>query len=226
MKETDLYEPVSSWLQERGYTVYPEVVCGWGGRRADVVGIKEKESIIVEMKTSLSLELISQGVDWVEGRSANRVYLAVPAPQGSISNYVQILLKREGLGLLLVSRQNGKCSEHWSSKPRLIETDTKNRVYIGNWITDLHKDLDIKGGHSGGGYLTGYRITMMKVREVMENIFQGDWCTVPQILEHAETHYINPRQSLPKALLEFESEWCISKLEGRRRYFKVRGEKK
>ncbi|MCL6599808.1 MAG: hypothetical protein K6T81_13895 [Alicyclobacillus macrosporangiidus] len=57
MKETDLFEPVKKWLEERDFIVYSEVQFD---RRADVVGRLGNILVVVELKTSLSLDLIEQ----------------------------------------------------------------------------------------------------------------------------------------------------------------------
>ena len=45
MKETDLYQPVKSFLEASGYMVKAEITS------ADVVGIKDDYIVIVELKT-------------------------------------------------------------------------------------------------------------------------------------------------------------------------------
>lgn len=84
------------------------------------------------------------------------------------------------------------------------------------------------GGHRGGGYVTSYKLTMDRIRNVLE--WERDrrdsdgWMTVRDICARVETHYANPRASVAKALLNFEHEWCESKYDNGKLYFRLRRE--
>ena len=52
---------------------------------------------------------------------------------------------------------------------------------------------------------------------------EGDWVTVDDILDHCDTHYRNPKASVMATLKEkWNQDWCESKLENRRRYFRMK----
>ncbi|MNW28680.1 hypothetical protein D3C74_55110 [compost metagenome] len=226
MKETELYAPVKEWLEAQGYTAYPEVECRVN--RADVVGIKGNESVIVEMKTSLSLELIAQGVEWVYKNSANKVYLAIPRLQKDISYYVSSLLSREGLGLIMVdpyekSEWIGKCRVRLN--PRDLDvTLALDRDNISKAVTPMHLELGIEGGHSGGGYLTTYKATMIRVQQFLWESKKGEWTLMKEILSNCTTHYSgdNPGAALGRAMEQFESTWCETKIINRRKHFRAK----
>ena len=55
MKETNLYQPVKSYLEDSGFVVKAEI------NQADIVAVKGDYIIIVELKLSISLKLIYQG---------------------------------------------------------------------------------------------------------------------------------------------------------------------
>jgi hypothetical protein len=104
MLETDLYAPVKSFLEDRGYEVKAEVT------GCDVVAEKAGEPLlVVELKTAFNLDLVLQGVDRLS--VADVVYLAVPAPdtptkrknfRAKQKGFVK-LCRRIGVGLLLVA---------------------------------------------------------------------------------------------------------------------------
>lgn len=57
IKESELFEPVKEWLEEKGYEVFSEVSPRYsGGKRADIIGRNSRAIAIVELKTTLSLE--------------------------------------------------------------------------------------------------------------------------------------------------------------------------
>jgi len=57
MKETEMYAPLKSYLENLGYEVHAEV------KGADVMAKKNDEHLIIEMKTSFSLQLVYQLVE-------------------------------------------------------------------------------------------------------------------------------------------------------------------
>ena len=99
MRETDLYPPVKALLESQGYEVKSEI------RDCDIVAVRGgEEPVIVELKLSLSLALLLQGVDR-QGIS-DAVYVAVPHGKGKrFANQVKDAVKlcrRLGLGLISV----------------------------------------------------------------------------------------------------------------------------
>ncbi|WP_029421754.1 hypothetical protein [Alicyclobacillus macrosporangiidus] len=228
LKETVLFEPVKHWLEERDFVVYSEVQLD---RRADVVGRCGKFIAVVELKRSLSLDLIEQCVDW--RRFAHYVYAAVPAPKRHVNGYARDLLRREGIGLLTIEParpvpfvpQNQQ-PQFWVScelTPRL-----NRQAYTDFLLRHLHEEhrTGPPGGHRGGGYVTPYRLTMGRIRDVLQSERErrnsDGWLSVRQICERVETHYANPRASVARALLDFEHDWCESKREGDKLYFRLR----
>jgi len=99
--ESDLYEPIKRFLEERGYTVKGEV------NGVDLVAYHpDRETVLVELKKSFNLKLVFQGIDRLA--LSDRVYLAVPASSvaGNVLNQnyksVKRLCRRLGLGLMQV----------------------------------------------------------------------------------------------------------------------------
>ena len=107
IKESDLYLPVKSFLEQQGYCVKAEVL------DCDVLAIKEgMADLVVELKLSFSLELIFQALQ--RQKISDDVYVAIPAANTALKrknwrakqkNCV-LLCKRLGIGLLLVDESN------------------------------------------------------------------------------------------------------------------------
>lgn len=101
--ETELYEPIKRFYEERGYTVKGEV------RHCDLVAVGEQEQdmVIVEFKKTFNLSLLLQGVDRM--LSCEQVYLAVErnrSKKGAVNQRwgeLTRLCKRLGLGLMTVT---------------------------------------------------------------------------------------------------------------------------
>ena len=98
MKETDLYPPLRSYLENQGYDVNSEV------KHCDITARKGEELIIVEMKTRFTLSLVYQAVS--RKKITPAVYVAVPVEGsgGYPPNYRSLkdLLRRLETGLILV----------------------------------------------------------------------------------------------------------------------------
>ncbi|TYQ12828.1 UNVERIFIED_CONTAM: hypothetical protein Cloal_3863 [Acetivibrio alkalicellulosi] len=96
--ERDLYSPVKKYLENKGFEVKGEV------EHCDVTAVKEDILLIVEMKTTLNLDVILQAA--IRQRMADYVYIAVPK-KGKLLytkrwKNICYLLRRLEIGLLLV----------------------------------------------------------------------------------------------------------------------------
>jgi hypothetical protein len=99
MRETDLYPPVKRFLEAQGYAVKGEI------RECDVVAMRAGDPpVIVELKTSFSLQLVLQGID--RQAVTDAVYLAFPPPKRRQHSDIVKLCKRLGLGILLVTGEH------------------------------------------------------------------------------------------------------------------------
>ena len=70
MPETDLYMPVKTLFENMGYSVKAEVL------DADVLAVKDGETVAIELKLSLNLDVIVQAA--LRQKVADKVYIAVP----------------------------------------------------------------------------------------------------------------------------------------------------
>lgn len=96
MLETELYEPIRSYLEQNGYSVQAEV------KGIDVVAVKDDALIAVELKTSINLSLLIQATR--RQAITPSVYVAVPDPRRKGSHYRGAIrvLRQLNLGLFLV----------------------------------------------------------------------------------------------------------------------------
>jgi len=102
-RETDLYAPIKSYLEGQGYDVKGEVA------DCDVVAVRAGEDpVVVELKTSFSLQLIFQAVR--RQALTDTVYVAYAATTGRTrrnTRDVMALCRRLGIGLITV-RTSGR----------------------------------------------------------------------------------------------------------------------
>ena len=214
MRESDLYGPVKIYLEEADFEVFTEVlpqasnIPYFNHGRADIVAICRPVLAVVELKNTLSLDLIAQAVRW-KG-FANQVFVATPYPKMGYNRFALKLLKQEGIGLLAV--------QHEYVRMRLSpRTDSRA---ITTWKSILNDDYkELPGGHSGGGYLTIYKKMIRNIKEYLR-IRKSQWVPIENILDSCHTHYAHPKQSLASALIKIEHAWCESKKENGKLYFR------
>ncbi|MDA0238658.1 MAG: DUF2161 family putative PD-(D/E)XK-type phosphodiesterase [Proteobacteria bacterium] len=110
--EADLYAPIKSLLEAKGYEVKAEV------NSCDVVAKKEGAPVVVvELKRAFSIDLVLQGI--ARQSLADDIYLAVPAPDTAAKRrnwrsrqrgYLK-LCKMLGLGLILVDPDTAEAQQ-------------------------------------------------------------------------------------------------------------------
>lgn len=150
--ESDLYEPIKRYLEQRGYTVKAEV------KGVDLMAVHpEQEPILVELKKSFSLKLIFQGIERLA--MVDRVYLAVPAStaQSNVLNQshksVKKLCRRLGLGLFQVYFGPRKTRVDVLVDPGPYKPRTSARK-----AKALHQEFESRAGDPNTGGVTRKKI--------------------------------------------------------------------
>ena len=98
MKEYEMFPAIKALFEEAGYSVNAEV------KNCDVTAVRDDDLIIVEMKTSLNIKLLAQGIN--RQRSGADVYVAVPRPKGYDGRKwrdILCVIKKLELGLIFVT---------------------------------------------------------------------------------------------------------------------------
>jgi hypothetical protein len=147
MRETDLYQPVKSFLTAQGYEVKGEI------HNCDVVARRgEEPPVIVELKTGFTLNLVFQAIDRLA--VTDLVYLAVPETATRDWSEPMKLCRRLGLGLLLV---NGRIVE--ARLDPLPYAPRKNTKRAGRLLREFqHRVGDgTEGGSTRRPVMTAYR---------------------------------------------------------------------
>lgn len=185
MKEARLYGPVKEFWTARGYTVRGEVA------GCDLVARRDEELVVVELKNSMNLTLILQGID--RKAITEEVYLAVPAPKNPRrSQWVKTvrLCRMLGLGLLMVrigprgARVEVAC-EPGPYKPR---SNPRRRRLLLEEFTRRSGDFNV-GGSTGRPLVTAYREEALRIADYLH---RSGPSTVKQIRETASSPKAGP----------------------------------
>jgi hypothetical protein len=161
--ETDLYPPVKAFLERQGYTVKAEI------GRCDVVARRGDEPpLIVELKSVFNLSLLLQGVDRLA--ASDTVYLAVPNADILADRRVHKLLRRIGLGLLVVHPPTRKGRLVEAVLDPLPYAPRKNRRRAGRLLAEFaRRSGDPNAGGSTGRIklVTAYRQEALRMASVL-----------------------------------------------------------
>ncbi|MEH7098039.1 DUF2161 domain-containing phosphodiesterase [Neobacillus vireti] len=99
LQEMDLYKPIQTLFVKEGYEVYGEV------KDCDIVAVKGEELVVIELKLTLSVDLLIQAAK--RQRITDQVYIAIPKPKHRLNSRKWAdkchLIRRLELGLILVS---------------------------------------------------------------------------------------------------------------------------
>lgn len=164
-KESDLYEPVCSFLTKEGFTVRAEV------KNCDIAAKKGERLIIVELKKAFNLKLVYQAIE--RQSLSKEVFVAIPRPQKGQNTKpwksMLKLLKRLELGLLTVALDSGLKTVDVVLEPA-DSAVWKNR----NKIQKLKKEFDNRqfdlniGGINRKKIVTAYREKAIELACIIE----------------------------------------------------------
>lgn len=167
MMETELYAPIKSYLEGQGYEVKAEV------KDCDLVAIRGgEEPVIIELKLSLSITLLMQGID--RQTMTDAVYVAVPAGKGKrwisqVKDAVK-LCRRLGLGLISV-RFDAKTPSvlvHCDAGPYLPRKVKKRKEALLKEFERRVGDPNT-GGQNKRKIITAYRQDALRIAMALTN---------------------------------------------------------
>lgn len=159
MREADLYPPLKAYLQAQGFEVKAEVGA------LDILACRgDDPPVVVEMKLTLNLPLILQGV--ARQSLFGDVYLAVPQPARWSQRYKDLLalLRRLGLGLLVV--KGGQVTAHLDPAPY---APRQNTARAGRLLREFQRRVGDPNcaGTTGVARMTAYRQDALRLASAL-----------------------------------------------------------
>ena len=213
MTEQAVAELVVAYLEHAGADVYQEVEVSGGV--ADIVARVRAELWIVEVKTSLSLALIAQGME--RRRLAHRVYLA--APHTKNLREVSPLCEELGLGLLDVREgdEGWEASRYDYGHPRVrvaVESRRWNSrpVSLAAALRPEHKTHAKAGAIGAGGRWTPFRETCSLLARL---VARQPGITLKEAIDSIPHHY-SSKSSARTHLADFIQRGIVEGVELRR----------
>lgn len=189
ISETQIATAIQDWLISEGWDCYPEAQLRARGPRADILAVKHPCVWVVETKLSMSLMVLEQALRW---RSAGATYVSIGvlAPRRKQdqkflwhSHVVDSLCRREGIGLILVDRDDLNVRE--VIEPKLYRHNYRQTRYILDGLHQRMKDFN-PGSTTLDGYSTPHQRTM---EDVFTYLNEHSPCYLDEILKNVKTHY-------------------------------------
>ncbi|MCH5212560.1 MAG: hypothetical protein J1G06_06070 [Oscillospiraceae bacterium] len=144
MRESDLFTPVKNLFCGMGYKVNAEVL------DCDITALKGDELIIIELKRTLSVTLLSQALE--RQKTGAKVYIAVPKPKKYSPRKFRdtlYVIKKLELGLIFVTLKDESCSFaeiiHNPEQFKPVRKNKKERTKIIEEINGRAIDNNIGG---------------------------------------------------------------------------------
>lgn len=162
--EVDLYKPIQQYFSCLGYVVHGEV------NHCDMVALKGNELIIIELKRTLTVELLIQATK--RQRLTDQVYVAIPKPTYSLYSKkwrdICHLLRRLEVGLILVTfdEEGGSVDSKLSPAPfdrmKSMQRSKQKREKLLNEVKERHGDYNV-GGSTKTKLITTYKQTCIHI---------------------------------------------------------------
>ena len=208
LSEVELGELLIPWLEHEGWTVYQEVQFRYGGTRADLACLNDKQELwIIELKVTLGLKVIEQAERWdVHYRS-----VGVPSSRRR-TQFPESVCKVFEVGILEIDevfvRETLRAPLQISGG--YAQKNVEER-FISE-LDELHKTY-LKAGSKAGGYLTTYRRSMIQIQEF---ITEHPGCNIQEIYDAlGHLHYAHEKsfKSNAQVALKNYEDWCEIKME-------------
>lgn len=166
--ESDLYEPIRHFFEEKGYVVRSEV------KNCDVVAQKEKEYIIIELKKAFTLQLVYQLLE--RQKISPFVFAAIPRPEKQNTKQWKSmlnLLKKLEIGLLTIALNSERKTVEIILEPSFssVRKNIKKQKWLEKELKGRTSEFN-KGGVSHKKIITAYREKAIELACMLEKTGQ------------------------------------------------------
>ena len=170
LTEADLGAAVATHLEGEGWNYFAEVQVEQGDRRADLVATSGRRVMVVETKLSLSIDVLSQALNWLP--RAHYVLIAVPerkaiSSDSSRMTFVIEHLKRTGIGLWFVEMRKANRIVREIVRPQLHRYAESGAARIRENLVPEMRD-DAAGSKVPGLASTPFKRTCLELRRYVQ----------------------------------------------------------
>ncbi|MGM0876910.1 MAG: DUF2161 domain-containing phosphodiesterase [Bacillota bacterium] len=170
LQEVDLYKPIQKYFLREGYEVYGEV------KDCDMAAVKGDELVIIELKLTLSVDLLIQATK--RQRLTDIVYIAIPKPKYRLNSKRWTdkchLVRRLELGLIVVSFSGKRAKAEIIFHPTPFyrsKSMGQNKLKRDTVMTEINgrsADFNV-GGSNRTKIMTAYKENCIQIACYLEN---------------------------------------------------------
>ncbi|MGG3471448.1 DUF2161 family putative PD-(D/E)XK-type phosphodiesterase [Neobacillus pocheonensis] len=164
LQEIDLYKPIQTFFVRDGYEVYGEV------KDCDMVAVKGEELVVIELKLTLSVDLLIQAAK--RQRLTDKVYIAIPKPKYRLNSRRWAdkchLIRRLELGLIVVSSPGKRAKAEVILHPVVFDRrksmgqSKRKREAVLKEINGRSADFNV-GGSNRTKIMTAYKENCIQI---------------------------------------------------------------
>lgn len=196
--ETVIAAAAADWLEGEGFEVYEEVQTLYGGR-ADLVGVAGAVKVIVETKTSWSIDLLYQCARWSDSGLGSQIYACAPATESM--DAVRTIARRLGVGLLKYVDPSDERRWGWSGV-RLLERAPFRRGPRIATPPECLRGVRVQAGSNGGGHWTPYLRTCAQLRSWVAHNPGGVIADAVRGIQHHYSNHKSAKAVIPQRIIE------------------------
>jgi hypothetical protein len=169
LRETHLYPPIRNYFTRKGFDVYGEA------EHCDIVAVKGDELVIIELKLSLTVDLLVQATK--RQRLTDQVFIAIPKPKTKLNSKkwqdVLHLVRRLEVGLIVVNflKSGARTEVIFEPTPfdraKSKQRSKKKRERLLKEISGRTGDHNI-GGSTKTKLMTAYKENCIQIAYLLE----------------------------------------------------------
>ncbi len=157
--EKDMGPVIQLFFENQGYTIQSEI------EHIDMVARKEDTLIAIEMKNTLSVSLMHQGLKRLS--FTDHVFLAIPKPSSTVISSrtfkeKKTIVRRLELGLLWVDLKQQKVDVIFEPGPYALKKITKKKIKLLHEFNERKTHLN-QAGSSKTPLMTAYREKAIRI---------------------------------------------------------------
>lgn len=184
-KESELADAFIPWIESSGWDVYQEVQFHHLGQVADLVLRRNNTIWVVEMKMSLSLDLLAQADGW--SYYSNYTSVVIPDRKSlrktCAASFAKGIMRDRGIGLIVI----GKGFDESYLVEEQIHPSLRRKKHSKEWDF-LHEGYKVSGkaGNANGDRWTAFRQTCWNLWSYLS---RNPGATLDQIIKEVAHHY-------------------------------------
>ena len=203
LTEEILAQYVVDWLEARNWDVYHEVQLYARMDVVDLAAVKDGIYWMIEVKKAFGFKVLQQAMNWKQ--FSHKISVAVPSKEFLGVEYAT--LKHLGIGLFIIGPDKLGIYEDGLLVQEDFQAEYREGPIRLPELLPEHKEL-ARAGSPGGGHVTPFRMTRMRL---VEHVNENPGKDIKEVLGDITHHYGSVR-SARQSIMDLISRGIIHEL--------------